>query len=664
MIIKELHLLNFGPYRGTDEAPQTLTFPTDEQRNVMVVFGDNERGKTSLLNAIRWVLYGSAIDRYNNEIPVHLLFNREAARDGEKKMSVSLEFEAASEAYELKRTATIRRLVANPKSPDDLEISVHLKRNGEVVKGDSIEGIVNNLIPEATSRFYLFDGELLTEYQMLLQDASEKSIEIQRSIENILGLPALTNGRDELTVLQKKAEKRYLTELKRNDQARSSAERSLELQALIARQEDDVKALNEKIREQKVRIAEIDRSLEATEGVRSIIDALHRSRQELEALSEARQTQTIEQHRLLEGAWKDLLQPLVKLKRAEAEAELANEKARDIMFGGDVARLKLLTELQNEHCPLCDGEISEARRRQYAREQGELKVKIEMAEQARRDTTEPASLLMSLSQIDPTGALGSLAQLQKQRRRGDVQTQIHESKIAQYEQKLRGHDTEAIAHLQGERDERLLLVGRFSESVSALEAARAKLESEYETLKRMMGRYADNTRQRSQAQAEMLEELVNVFDSSVGRLRDELRGTVERHASEIFLRLTNEPDYKGLSINEMYGLSILDHLGQEKPLRSAGAEQVVALSLLSALNRSASRSGPVIMDTPFGRLDLRHREKIVEFIPSMAKQVIFLVHEGEIAREDGLASIADRIGAQIEIKRVSGEHSRLATARN
>ena len=50
---------NFMPYKEQFE----LLFPQDEQRNVMIVFGDNMRGKTSLMNALRWAFYGEALGR-------------------------------------------------------------------------------------------------------------------------------------------------------------------------------------------------------------------------------------------------------------------------------------------------------------------------------------------------------------------------------------------------------------------------------------------------------------------------------------------------------------------------------------------------------------------------------------------------------------------------
>ena len=48
----------------------------------MLVFGDNMRGKTSLLNAIRWALYGKTMDRLSREIPIYDLVNSEAKRLG------------------------------------------------------------------------------------------------------------------------------------------------------------------------------------------------------------------------------------------------------------------------------------------------------------------------------------------------------------------------------------------------------------------------------------------------------------------------------------------------------------------------------------------------------------------------------------------------------
>jgi DNA sulfur modification protein DndD len=63
------------------------------------------------------------------------------------------------------------------------------------------------------------------------------------------------------------------------------------------------------------------------------------------------------------------------------------------------------------------------------------------------------------------------------------------------------------------------------------------------------------------------------------------------------------------------------------------------------------------MDTPFGRLDLHHRDNILRYLPTTTSQLVLLVHDGEIRRETDLAPIASRIGAEYEIKEVNPRHS-------
>src|SRR4028118_1286499 len=57
MHLREVKVRNFGPYYGEQE----LAF--GEERPIVLVHGENMRGKTSLLNSVRWAPYGRALDR-------------------------------------------------------------------------------------------------------------------------------------------------------------------------------------------------------------------------------------------------------------------------------------------------------------------------------------------------------------------------------------------------------------------------------------------------------------------------------------------------------------------------------------------------------------------------------------------------------------------------
>src|ERR1019366_4913683 len=112
--------------------------------------------------------------------------------------------------------------------------------------------------------------------------------------------------------------------------------------------------------------------------------------------------------------------------------------------------------------------------------------------------------------------------------------------------------------------------------------------------------------------------------------REQLRARVEVDATRHFKALTTEPEYDRLRINESYGLTIVHRDGSDIPVRSAGAEHVVALCLMGALQNNAPLRGPIVIDSPFGRLDRDHTRNVVRGLLNMTQQVILLVYDDEL----------------------------------
>lgn len=211
MKLRAITMNNFMPYKGKTR----LEFPLDEFRNVMLVFGDNMRGKTSFLNALRWGFYERAIGRHSLPIPLHELPNKDAALEDDWTVEVHIEFEANGHVYDLRRRAEKRALVAVPQRPEDFHVQVFLKKDGMPIQGDLVEAEINLVAPEQVSRFFLFDGELLQEYETLLIEGSEQGRQIKEAIEKVLGVPALIYGRDELATLLRAAQKNQQQDLQR-----------------------------------------------------------------------------------------------------------------------------------------------------------------------------------------------------------------------------------------------------------------------------------------------------------------------------------------------------------------------------------------------------------------------------------------------------------------
>ena len=122
---------------------------------------------------------------------------------------------------------------------------------------------------------------------------------------------------------------------------------------------------------------------------------------------------------------------------------------------------------------------------------------------------------------------------------------------------------------------------------------------------------------------------------------------------------TEKTDYARLRINDDYGLTIIHRDGRAEEARSAGAEHVVALALMGALQNNAPLRGPIVMDSPFGRLDEQHTSNVVSALHLMAVQVVLLVYESEIGRRRARELLGSRLISEYELERVSSRRTNI-----
>jgi DNA sulfur modification protein DndD len=140
-------------------------------------------------------------------------------------METRIEFEANGSQYNLCRVATMKNLVAKPKRPEDIQADIYMQKDGAAMPGNEIDAEINQFLPEQVSRFFLFDGELLQEYEELLIEGSEQGTKIKEEIEKVLGVPALTNGRDDIRAILKQAQKQQSAEASKIKGLKGAAER-------------------------------------------------------------------------------------------------------------------------------------------------------------------------------------------------------------------------------------------------------------------------------------------------------------------------------------------------------------------------------------------------------------------------------------------------------
>ena len=68
---------------------------------------------------------------------------------------------------------------------------------------------------------------------------------------------------------------------------------------------------------------------------------------------------------------------------------------------------------------------------------------------------------------------------------------------------------------------------------------------------------------------------------------------------------------------------------------SAGEKQIYAISLLWGLAKASGRPLPMIIDTPLGRLDSDHRQRMIErYFPNASHQVVVLSTDTELDKQN------------------------------
>jgi DNA sulfur modification protein DndD len=143
---------------------------------------------------------------------------------------------------------------------------------------------------------------------------------------------------------------------------------------------------------------------------------------------------------------------------------------------------------------------------------------------------------------------------------------------------------------------------------------------------------SSGTVERSHAAADAAQNFIFEFKLAAAKHKCQL---LKCHFVEAFKRLARKEDIiRDATIDaETFKVILLDSAGREvaKKRLSAGEKQIYSIAMLEALAKTSGRNLPVIIDTPLGRLDSKHRTKLVEsYFPVASHQVIVLSTDTEV----------------------------------
>jgi DNA sulfur modification protein DndD len=644
MKLVRLKLENFGPYFGEHEIDLSVT----DNAPLIVIHGENERGKTTIANAIRWCLYNTAKGRGGHAIPLSRLLNNAAREAGRYNMAVTLEFSHEGVPYILERHVQADRL---PTADTDFSPRLSLRKDGHFEAAGTVERTIRDMLHPQISRFFLFDGEMLNEYEDLLRDPNRNTEIVRQSIEQILGLPSLQKAASVLEEMRRAAERRQLNEARARRQNDALIARAQQAEEALTALEGDIenhKNLKARLEEERDQLRE---RLEGFGEVQADLRQLDRLEAELDQLDKESDEVREEIKGLIQVAWwiplegaiDQLVASASEQARAatEAQAGLSESKRRLAEIDDAIARTR---------CTVCEHLLTADDIQILEGRKSDLVAQIE--ELNARDG-DAIGALTKLARLQPFAGSGNSRVLREKEtaiRRIAIRRRRTTAEIEDIRERVRTDYRDEISHVERDLEQRLVQISRAD---GMLRDALGRHRDASGALQRLQNeiRSLPNANRRFAAEAEVYEALRDTFRETISEFREGLRKHVEREASSIHRELTTEPGYSGLKINEQYGLALVNEAGRSVMDRSAGSEQVVALSLIGALNHCATREGPIVMDTPFGRLDRGHRQHILEYAPQLGPQVILLVQSGEMERDRDLDLVRGSLAREFRIER-------------
>ncbi len=624
-----------------------IVFSGNETQNITFILADNEAGKTSILRGIQWCMFGNTNDPKKYKKHLERL-NFQAAEEKIYSYSVELKLIFNGENYIIKRAAYIDHNSELKEQNFQEELVCNI--NGNILKDKRAEKAIHEIFDLNSSRFYLFDGEMLDEYETLLvsNNVSELSKKIKESIENLLQVTPLKHARKSLESITNRANKDYQADDANNQQARQIAKK---IQAI----DIDIEAFNkeeEKLLEKKAEYQSnynnaqdvlTKNSSEKTKGQR--LDEINNNL--IPSLKEKIKNTEIQLAQLCKTSYLGIVENITKknIDKLKKNRDTLIKKQNTFLNNKLYKDLIDDTNISKESSDIIKSYISESSSKSETQIEDELYRAKSNIKNLKKLDSGSSNLNLQLN-IYETLANNREEIISLESEGNNILEEIGKGSAEII--KNASNDMKTYSGLIAEIN---LALNPEKEGTIAFNIQ--KLQKDKDLLNSSMP-HDSGDRTLSSVKLEMSKKYQAFFDNLVNEMIEKSKDDIENKANKIYQELREfkniedaspeETDLR-LVINDNYGISVKS--GNKDLIASAGGSQIIALSLIFALRNILESEAPILMDTPMARLDNNYRKGLLEVAPNQGTQFILLVHDGEL---DPGSTLYDTIRPKIDKK--------------
>lgn len=633
MKLYKLTLNNFYRYYGE----QTIVFSTESDKNITVLRGENGTGKTTLLNAFYWVMYGDVI----KPLTIPNMLNHRTKEELEDNSctysSVILEFEDRNKYYTVIRKQRFIKQKGYVKPDNTLPayISYIDQRTGNEVEV-SEKDFFESIIPKELRGFFFFDGERINKLAQI-----DGKAEIRQAILDILGLTTIDNTTKDLEGIRRE----YTKDLARlnsvNGENLEDELESIDLEIGIL--EEAIGMHEENIKIYRDELEKVEKYLQECNS--SVINEKVSRRGSLENSLRKAKTDLAETRSLISShIAKNLKLDIISRYFNDIENYLENKREKGEL-PSDI-KIQFIDDLIERKRCICGCSL----------EEGSEHYKLVMA----------LKNVAGRSELDD--AYTKITSFIKQVKREDnfydklnglilKESKILDSmdeytkEISDISKEIQNSDQEKIRYNEKRRVE---LNNNINDRTRKIGMAQSQLRVNRNNQKRIEEKIKkisinNNVTSRISKQIKQTESLLSLNNEIKEYFVEATRIELDKKIKEVFSKISRK-DYRIPVLTKDFELKIVnninDNLSKRSEILSTGEGQITSLSFIGSLVEYAREktkedilsdfSGgdfPLVMDSPFGNLDETHTANVAANIGLLASQVIIIVSDKQWRKE-------------------------------
>lgn len=646
MFLDYIEIENFRPYYGN----QRIDFGYNENQNLTVILADNGSGKTSLVNALTWCLYGKELHDVRDKSEP--LYNLKAAEEADSeeldeiKVSVKIRFyyfdeDLNKKYFNVSREISYQKWVDNQWSSEYDSYVLVDETGEEPLDRDQAQNAIDNKIPENMFQYFFFNGATLSNYF----DNSETKLTLKKSIKQISQVDLIDNMSKHLSSTLTALNKRY-NKLRPKNQKNYNllienkiAEKE-ELDSQIDENHDKIDEAHELVIKFSNNLTKVD-----SDHVKELTSRRDNLNDEKTSLTNSIKEDSREYDDLILELF-----PLAALfDELTASLRIADEARETKTAPPEIERTLLNDILEDGYC-ICGVKLED-----HPECIEELKNRL-------KDTSKVKNEDFYKDYYEIRNVLGKLKDLPKiEQLRNTIQTNKTrlisvKKEISEISEELSSIDEENVALWEEQRDKNQKVVDKLRNKNIALAKKIEKIKNDIINLKneRKKNIGVKGELRELSDKIEFCETAIDVVSTLNNDVQKHIREKVNDKTREQFINIDWAYNkYTDVTIENDYRITVTKSTGRKaRPGDlSDGEENLLALSFMMALHSLSGFEIPLIIDAPLEKLD---KSKRLDFISELHeytkdKQIVFLFTDSQYT-DDVRAHMLKNIIDEYELK--------------